>query len=160
MFVGFLTIAVSSAEDYGQNMWQDTIITVLKTAISFGSDLEKMSAFLSNMGAFIGKVVPDNLSNVINQIAELTDMLAKMVVYYCFFSILENLTGGKFNLSQKYNGVFDVINGVISSGKDSPLLMQHWPETYLAWLRSGTPDEIFTEYPHENTVAKYFLLIK
>ena len=36
--------------------------------------------------------------------------------------------------------------------------MQHWPEAYLAWMRSGTPEQLLTTQSHQITDIKTPLL--
>ena len=43
-----------------------------------------------------------------------------------------------------YDRLVKLIVDTFHMGKDSPVLMQHWPETYLAWMLSGTEHELFT----------------
>ena len=48
-----------------------------------------------------------------------------------------------------YEQLIKLIADTFALGSDSPLLMQHWSETYLAWLLSGDEHELYstTAYP-------------
>lgn len=53
-----------------------------------------------------------------------------------------------------YDQLVKLIVDTFHMGKDSPVLMQHWPETYLAWMLSGTEHELFTTSSYPRTVLK------
>ncbi len=50
-----------------------------------------------------------------------------------------------------YEQLTKLLAGTFSMGSDSPLLMQHWSEVYLAWLLSGDERELYSTlaYPRK-----------
>ena len=70
-----------------------------------------------------------------------------ILVRYAAKLTATKVTGG--TQDYYYEQLVMLIADTFLMGKDSPILMQHWPETYLAWMLSGNERELFTtsSYP-------------
>lgn len=55
---------------------------------------------------------------------------------------------------QYYDGLVRLFVDVYHQGDSSPIMMQHWPEAYLAWLRSGNENTLYRTNPHKRRVLK------
>ena len=66
-------------------------------------------------------------------------------------AVTSALVNEKFNA---YNDLIALIASVATDGRNSSLLMQHWPEEYLAWMRSGNENTIFTNKDYKHTSVK------
>ena len=53
-----------------------------------------------------------------------------------------------------YDGLVRMVVDVYHKDGDSPLMMQHWPEVYLAWMRSGNENTLFRTNPHKRRMLK------
>ncbi len=72
---------------------------------------------------------------------EILAMCMNILIHYAAKRTVTKVTGK--DRDYYYDQLTKMIVDTYRSGKRSPLLMQHWPETYLAWLRSGSERQLF-----------------
>ena len=180
LFFAFMNEAISSPEQYKNDGWQDILTNLLYVYESSGDDEEiadlildalvPNAELLPDVKSFFEKVKDRNLLENIaaataitakinikkakattKRDAEILGALADMIKGYRVCLLTERLTGGQEKSTSYYYTLVTAIADIISEGTESPLLIQHWPETYLAWMKSAAPEKLFTTAPHKIT---------
>ena len=72
---------------------------------------------------------------------EILGMGMNILIHYAAKRTATRVTGK--DRDYYYDQLTKMIADTYRRGKKSPLLMQHWPETYLAWLCSGSDRQLF-----------------
>ncbi|MDO4815514.1 MAG: lipase family protein [Bacillota bacterium] len=81
---------------------------------------------------------------------EILGMGMNILIHYAAKRTATRVTGK--DKDYYYDQLTKMIVDTYRRGKKSPLLMQHWPETYLAWLCSGDSSQLFrtNTYAHNS----------
>lgn len=83
---------------------------------------------------------------------ELLSMGLAIFLRYAAKTTATKVTRG--SQDQYYDGLVRLLVDMYHQGDCSPIMMQHWPEAYLAWLRSGDENAIYRTNPHKRRVLK------
>lgn len=83
---------------------------------------------------------------------EILAMCMNILIHYAARHTAAKVTGK--DRDYYYELLTRMLVDTYSKGKKSPLLMQHWPETYLAWMNSGNQRQLFRTDTYERNPIK------
>ena len=176
--LSLLTEPIASPEEYAAEGWQDVFVgimrdhghqlregeslaTILLDGFLPGGDLAPaVLDFLKNAGSRSSAENISTLQKLLARIDLRKPMLTSMrdlalvnALYGLFADYLtclqyEKLTDGHSHSSMYYHVLFAELAALALQGGNCPLLVQHWSESYLAWMKSGTAEELLTDYHH------------
>lgn len=83
---------------------------------------------------------------------DIISIALRILVHYGTKLTATKVTGG--TQDYYYDQLVKLIVDTFQHGSNSPLLMQHWKEVYLAWMLSGDEHELFTTSSYVRTKLK------
>lgn len=83
---------------------------------------------------------------------DIISMALRILVHYATKLTATKVTGG--TQDYYYDCLVHLLVDTFHLGANGPLLMQHWPEVYLAWLLSGDERQLFSTSSYQRTALK------
>ena len=189
LLMSYLTGPIASPEEYKNEGWQNILEGIVKSWKGYDNDVDDIATvaieafipdskvaaeFISFLKEYPNRSTAENYAaatKVLTKIslaktasatkrdAEVLNMLYDLVKNFRICVISESISNGQSQSTLYYRSLLEVIVGIISDGASGSLLMQHWPESYLAWMRCDNADMLFTTKSHSIVPIKKPLLI-
>ena len=181
LLASFLTSAIATPKEYGTEGWQDLFVDLLThiegdgdIAAAFIDSLVPDARVAQSLYDFLAGVTERTdeenvklLGSLLSQInvrkslsasardRELLAMLYEILSDYRTCLKAERITNGQSASTKYYTLLIEEIAAIITDEIYSPLLMQHWPEAYLAWMQSSVDgSDLFATEHHKITSIK------
>ena len=186
LIASFLTGPIPTPAEFKKEGWQDLFVDLLYHVEGDGDigaafidslipDVRVAQALKDFFEKAPGRTNEENaaaLSLVLTQISlrrsfaaagrdrELLTMVYEMLSDLRVCLKAQRISNGQAGSTAYFYALAEAIYGIIKDGIYSPLLMQHWPEAYLAWMKSSDdPSVLFTDGHHEIVPVKKPILI-
>ena len=179
LLLSYLTDAIETPEKLISEGWQDILVNIMKSTHSYDENTQSILEVLLYAVMPDLELVPDVLDffgglllrTPYQNYTESMKLLTKLDIHRTLMAagrdkelletvigLVRNLrqniltsifTGGQNDNTKYYNTMFATIIGIVFKSVDSALLMQHWPESYLSWMRAGEENELFADEIHD-----------
>ena len=141
------------ADMFGETVGVDVYLNYFITNFSNMSWNEKYAGTL---------IIVDSMNNILKSSKDtvakrVATLICEFATRYLAYLAANNVSGGLIsnNKLQQYDNTILAVADIIKNGRNSAILMQHWPEEYLAWLRSSNDGSgIYSAGTHKKLAVK------
>ncbi len=116
--------------------------------------LEKASELVSLASDLIDQAEYYIISGGNTPAAKTCKMLGNLIFHYCVRFWENEIPFGDGTYLDRYNEMFELLADACSNGFSGELFMQHWPETYMAWLDSAEDESLFERSSYKRISLK------
>ncbi len=189
LLISYLDGPMASPKEYRDEGWQGIIEGIVKSWKGYDNDVDDIATvaieafipdskvaaeFLSFLKNYPDRSASENYAAATKVLAkislaktagatkrdvEVLNMLYDLVKNFRICVISEYISNGQSKSTLYYRSLLEVIVGIVNDGASGSLLMQHWPESYLAWMRCEDTSKLFTTKSHSIVSIKKPLLI-
>ena len=189
LLISFLMDAIGSPQEYKNEGWQHIIEGLVMNWKHYDNEVEDMATVAINafvpdvklasgladfLKGYADRSAAENYAAAMKLLSELSlektlsaskrdvevlNLLCDLLYCYAMSIYADIVSYGNARSTVYYTSMIEVIIGIVSDGFCSDLFKQHWPESYLAWMRSAAPEKLFTTEMHRITPIKRAILV-